>query len=176
MQGLFGVALLFQVAQGLRVTGSAKTVSVVPKAKDWLGWGRWVARGDYWHMQNPFGESLFNRDMPDECYTEIECRDANSFQSQTFNSVETWSEFYSFNLGLSIGGDINGISGSIEASLGIKIWKLRERVEALLIRQSDESAKVLQTCARWALRVQQVQLADTIPREGCCASPERLQC
>lgn len=120
MKGLFGVALLLQVAQGFR-TRSAKKVSVAAQSADWLGWGRWVARGDYWHMQYPFGESLFNSDMPASCYTEIECRDANSFQSQQFNSVETWSEFYSSNLGLSIGGDVNGISGSISASLGIDI-------------------------------------------------------
>merc|ERR1719330_416787 len=70
-------------------------------------------------MQYPFGESLFNRDMPASCYTEIECRDTNSFESQQFSSTDEWADYYAFNLGLSLGGDVNGISGSIEASLGI---------------------------------------------------------
>jgi len=121
MRGLFSLAVLLQVTQGVRFQRSRNKGTAAAQSADWLGWGRWVARGDYWHMQYPFGENLFNRDMPASCYTEIDCRDTNSFKSQSFNSVETWSEYYSSNLGLELGGGMNGISGSIEASLGIDI-------------------------------------------------------
>lgn len=90
----------------------------VPQAAGWLGWGRWVARGDFWHMQNLGGESLFGSHMPASCFREVGCRHAHSFKSQHFSSVETWSNYYGSSLGLKISGGFNGFSGSIDASTG----------------------------------------------------------
>merc|ERR1719330_1927025 len=90
----------------------------VPQAAGWLGWGRWVARGDFWHMQHFGGESLFDRHMPASCFREVGCRHAHSFKSQHFNSVEKWSNYYGSSFGLGLSGGYNGFSGSIDASTG----------------------------------------------------------
>lgn len=87
-------------------------------AAGWLGWGRWVAKEDMWHMTGLRGESLFARHMPGSCFKEADCRHVHSFKSQNFNSVETWSSFYSSSFGLGVSGGYSGFSASVDASMG----------------------------------------------------------
>lgn len=89
-----------------------------PQAAGWLGWGRWVAREDLWHMQSLRGESLFARHMPGSCFKEYDCGHTHRFKSEHFDSVETWSNYFSNSFGLGISGGYGGFSGSIDASMG----------------------------------------------------------
>jgi len=91
---------------------------LAPQAAGWLGWGRWVAREDMWHMQSLRGESLFARHMPGSCFREADCGHAHNFKSERFDSVETWSNYLSNSFGLGISGGYGGLSGSIDASMG----------------------------------------------------------
>merc|ERR1740123_850701 len=81
-----------------------------PQAASWLGWGRWVAREDFWTMQTSHGESLFARHMPGSCFREAECRHVHGFKSEQFDTVETWSDYYSNLFGLGFSGGYGGFS------------------------------------------------------------------
>merc|ERR1712127_307401 len=98
--------------------GHPEDFSAAPQAAGWLGFGRWVSKGDLWHMLSLHGESLYARHMPGSCFEEADCRHAHSFISQHFKSVEAWSSYYSSSLGLGLSGGYQGLSGSIDASLG----------------------------------------------------------
>lgn len=90
-----------------------------PQAAGWLGWGRWVAKEDFWHMQGLHGENLFTRHMPDSCFKVGNCRHHSFSKSEHFESVETWSSYYSSSFGQSMGAGFGGLSASIDASMGL---------------------------------------------------------
>jgi len=116
-------SVLLQMKQSLERTQAETAVQcepneTVPEASAWLGWSHNLASGDYWSMQNIGAEYLYTADMPSSCFEEAHCSHKDDFTIKHFNSVHTWSNYYStsFNLGLSLG--YAGISGSIDGSLG----------------------------------------------------------
>jgi len=118
-----------RVVQGVRVIKTSgeeldpsKRVDVdAPHAAGWLGWGRWVAKQDLWHMTALSGESLFARNMPGSCFKEQSCRSVTSFKSKSFESVSSWSSYYSSSFGMGVTGGYKGFTGSIDASMGTSI-------------------------------------------------------
>lgn len=98
-------------AQGARASPRS-----APHAAGWLGWGHRPAAEDLWNMQSLEGERVFARHIPGDCFVEEDCRTAQSFESQHFDSVEAWSKYYSnaFDLGPV------GLANSIRVSVGMK--------------------------------------------------------
>jgi len=71
-----------------------------------------------WSMQSRGGENLFTRHLPSSCFEESHCRSTHEFNSHHFESVESWSNFYSSRFGLGVGGGYQGFRGSVDSSLG----------------------------------------------------------
>jgi len=92
-----------------------------PHAAGWLGWGHWLAQEDLWHMQSMRGEGLFARHMPGSCFKEADCRHAHAFKETNFDSVESWSSYFSNSFGLGLSGGYGGISASVDASMGTSV-------------------------------------------------------
>jgi len=110
--------VLLQASQAVHKQEEVMTALDAPHAAGWLGWGRWVAKQDLWHMAALSGESLFASDMPGSCFKEASCRHTHTFTSQSFNSVESWSDYFSSSFGMGVGGSYSGFSASVDASLG----------------------------------------------------------
>lgn len=110
--------VLLQANQAVQRRGDVLEALDAPHAAGWLGWGRWVAKQDLWHMKTLSGESLFARHMPGSCFKETDCQHTHSFKTHTFNSVDGWSNYLRKTFGMGLGGSYNGFSASIDASMG----------------------------------------------------------
>lgn len=61
---------------------------------------------------------MFVPDISGACFEEAPCREGQSLKTHHFDSVESWSDFYSNKFSMGVGGGFKGFSGSISASLG----------------------------------------------------------
>lgn len=110
-----------------------------PQAAGWLGWGHHVAMEDLWLLQNIQGESLLKRDIPEDCFERHECPHTHFFDSEHFESVESWSEFYSSDFSLGGSSGFGGISLSIDSSLGYNSGSSGSRSKTLSYAVTDSA-------------------------------------